>query len=432
MQKTARVVVAAWNCCAKVLCVLPQKAAASVAQLTTNCLFPLDLKALVYPLQNQHWLDPYDFLLDLERIAQHPAAKRDASRLMLLRRGQAAIQHTIFRQIPQLLPPKSLVVANDAQVEPRRLVGHLASGGRAECLLLERQQDGSWRALVRNARRLKAGLRLMFAQGNMCATALSPAPKGGWFLRFDDAANLPQNLQRYGLAPLPPYIRRNVREAPCPPSSPALHTNLKNAVSKCAPPNEDALASGRLADREAYQTCYAKTPGAVAAPTAGLHFTPQIIAQIEAVGSQWRTLTLHVGEGTFAPVLAKTAQGHRMHQEWVHISAELAQEILEAKAREQPIIAVGTTTVRALETWGKEGASPHGYEGWSNLFMQPGFVFSVIDGMVTNFHLPRSTLLLLVCAFHGTERTLRVYHEAMAQNYRFYSFGDCMLILPTL
>jgi S-adenosylmethionine:tRNA ribosyltransferase-isomerase len=344
--------------------------------------------------------EDYDYPLPEHLIAQHPLPSRDGSRLMLLRRGEDALAHHRFSELPSLLPPGALVVLNNTRVPPRRLAARLPSGVELEALLVAEEGPGLWRALVRKARRLKPGMAVPFAEGRLPARAVERTADGGWRLQFERPDTLAERLEAHGLAPLPPYIRRDVHDAYDP-----------------------------RPDRAAYQTCYARVDGAIAAPTAGLHFTPQVLAALRERGIETAELTLHVGEGTFAKVKVAETDRHTMHGESYAISAATATKVGRARAEHRPVIAVGTTTVRALESWAAAGAPP-GIEGRTELYIRPPFAFQAVDGLLTNFHLPRSTLLLLVSAFHGRERTLAAYAEAVAQGYRFFSFGDCMLIAP--
>lgn len=348
----------------------------------------------------QDSLDRYDFELPPELIAQAPLPERDRSRMMVLRRGQDGVAHRVFRDLPAVLPPDALLVMNNTRVQPRRLAGQLPGGTAVEALLVEAHGPGRWAAMVRKARRLKPGMRVDFADGHLPATAEERTAEGYWVLAFDDPQTFSQRLERHGLAPLPPYIRREVHAAHDPQP-----------------------------DRQAYQTVYARQPGALAAPTAGLHFTPAVLQALEARGIDRVELTLHVGVGTFAPVQTDDPALHTMHREWYELREPDARRIQAARAAGRPVVAIGTTSVRALESWAALG-SPEGHAGWSDLFIRPPFTFRAVDGLVTNFHLPRSTLLMLVSAFHGRERVLAAYREAVAQGYRFFSFGDCMVILP--
>jgi S-adenosylmethionine:tRNA ribosyltransferase-isomerase len=345
-------------------------------------------------------LDAYDFALPPERIAQTPLAVRDASRLMVLRRGQPGWRHERFSALPELLPPRSVLVFNNTRVIPARLIGERPDGRPLEALLVEEQAPGCWQAMVRKARRLRPGDIVHFAAGTLTARCVQRTPEGYWLLEFEQPESFRERLERAGLTPLPPYLRRTERSA-----------------------------EQERSDRETYQTVYASRPGAVAAPTAGLHFTPALLGRLDAAGCTRLEVTLHVGPGTFARVQVDDLARHHMHAERLEIAPAVAERLLQARERGEPVIAVGTTTVRSLETWASRGY-PLGYKGTTDLFIYPPFPFQAVDGMLTNFHLPRSTLLMLVAAFHGRERVLEAYEAALADGYRFFSFGDAMLILP--
>ena len=330
--------------------------------------------------------------------------------MMVLARGRSAAAHHHFSELPGLLPANALLVVNNTRVLPRRVKAILAGGARVEALLVEEQAPGEWRAMVKRARRIKEGETVLFGDGHLPALALRREDDGSWIFRFDAPATLPDRLEQHGFAPLPPYIRRG--------------DDL---------PAQDAL------DRSAYQTCYAAVPGAIAAPTAGLHFVPETLDQIRERGIQIAQLTLHVGLGTFTSVKAQDLDLHKMHGEWYEVPKETARQIVQARAAGRPVIAVGTTTVRALESWALEcgpadGTAPdnmiQGHAGWARLFIRPPFSFRIVEGLITNFHQPGSTLLMLVAAFHGFEPLLEAYREAVEREYRFFSYGDCMAILP--
>ncbi len=350
-------------------------------------------------------LEDYDFDIPQRLIAQFPLPRRDQSRLLLLRRGEQGRSHHRFEDLPRLLPSGSVLVVNNTRVLPHRLAARLPSGARVEALLVKVGKDGVCSALVKKARRLKPGMEIPFAKGRLTATALERDARGAWKLVFEDPESLPERLQRDGLAPLPPYIRRDIHR------------------------NHDGEE-----DRRAYQTLFAREGGfrdggAIAAPTAGLHFTLEVLAALEARNIEIVELTLHVGEGTFTPVTESDPALHAMHSEWFRIPRDTARAVQSARSSGRPVIAVGTTSVRSLETWAAQGF-PDFLEAWSDLFIRPSFEFQVIDGMITNFHLPRSTLLMLVAAFHGRERLREAYREAVREDYRFFSFGDSMAILP--
>ena len=346
----------------------------------------------------------YHYDLPPHLIAQSPVAERDRSRLLLLRRGLDSIAHHTFRELPALLqerfPGGCLLVVNNTRVLPRRLFGSLPGGGALDALLVEEERPGLWRAMIRNARRIQPGMTLQFSGGEISARAIERTGEGHWLLEFPDAGTLRKRLERHGMIPLPPYIRRDAGDA-------AQHE----------------------ADRGAYQTVFAAVDGAIAAPTAGLHFTPAVLDGLRSRDIALAELTLHVGIGTFAKIQDEDLSSHVMHREWFEIPQRTCAAIQEAKARRQPVIAVGTTTVRALESWWREGR-PDGFAGWSDLYIRPPFSFRVVDGLITNFHQPRTTLMLMVSAFHGREQLLAAYGLAIAHDYRFFSYGDCMAILP--
>lgn len=348
-------------------------------------------------------LSSYDYDLPEERIAQNPVVPRDRSRLLVVT-SQNSHQHCIFRDLPELLRPGDLLVLNNTRVLPARLFGRKVGGAKVEVLLLEEQAENRWLALVRPGRRLKVGATIEFfspdyqegAAPLLTATVLSvDAATSGRILEFQAAENKPflSVLHTLGQVPLPPYIQNS------------------------------------HADPEQYQTVYGDRPGSAAAPTAGLHFTPELLDRLEQRGIQRTFITLHVGVGTFRPVEAETITDHKMHGEWLEISPETVAAIATTKASGGRVIAVGTTATRALE-----GASQSGklqpYCGKTELFIYPGYQWRVVDGLITNFHLPKSSLMMLVSALTGRERLLALYQEAIAQGYRFYSFGDAMLILP--
>ena len=349
-------------------------------------------------------LSSYDYELPAERIAQTPLSQRDRSRLLVV---DSLTHHnnSIFSELPQLLKPGDLLILNNTRVIPARLYGHKPTGAPVELLLLEPQQDNCWLALVKPGRRLKPGARIVFEAPStnrdssllpLVATILSrDEATGGRIVQFEvpAGASLETLLEQYGQIPLPPYIT-----------------------------DSQALP-------EQYQTVYAKTAGAIAAPTAGLHFTPELLAQCRASGIEQAYITLHVGVGTFRPVEVDDVTTHKMHGEWLEVPAATVEQIRATKAAGGRVIAVGTTVVRALE-----GAAAAGelqpYVGKTELFIYPGYQWRVVEGMITNFHLPRSSLMMLVSAMIGRQRLLDLYNQAIACSYRFYSFGDAMLILP--
>ncbi len=346
---------------------------------------------------NDASLSSYMFDLPGGLIAQHPAAQRDASRLMLLG-ADGAIEDRVFADLPDLLSPGDLLVRNNVRVLPARLLGKRAGGGAAELLLVrrdERDNAEAWLCLARPANRFKQGREFYFGPNReLIATALDRDDQGMVWMRFylqGDA--FIAALDQFGQVPLPPYIERPDKQ----------------------PTSEDT---------ERYQTVYAKHPGAVAAPTAGLHFTPDVDARLRERGIGVAELTLNVGPGTFRPIKTEQLDQHRMDAEWYIIPDETWQQIADVRAHGGRIVAVGTTSVRALES----SARLKNLSGWTELFIRPGFEFQVIDGLVTNFHLPGSSLLVLISALAGRDRIMHAYTRAVETQYRFYSYGDAMLI----
>ncbi|HEY8414227.1 MAG TPA: tRNA preQ1(34) S-adenosylmethionine ribosyltransferase-isomerase QueA [Thermaerobacter sp.] len=342
-------------------------------------------------------VDDFDYELPPELIAQRPLPERDASRLMVVDRRTGRWQHARFRDLPRFLRPGDCLVLNDSRVVPARLYGRRPGGGRVEFLLLRPLEGGErWLALVRPGRRLRPGAVALCGDEDPLRVEVEAVTETGErVVRLTPPAGetVEQALHRLGRVPLPPYIREE------------------------------------LDDPERYQTVYARHEGSVAAPTAGLHFTPQLLARLEGMGVALARITLHVGLGTFRPVTAERVEDHVMHAEYYEVPPEAAEVINDARARGGRVIAVGTTVTRTLETVADEEGRIHPGRGWTDLFIRPGYRFRAIDGLITNFHLPRSTLLMLVAALLGRERTLAAYREAVARRYRFFSFGDAMLIL---
>jgi S-adenosylmethionine:tRNA ribosyltransferase-isomerase len=328
-------------------------------------------------------LSDFDYSLPRELIAQYPLRERDAARLLAVERGTGKISHCPFREIKNFLREGDLLVLNDTKVLPCRLKGRKLSGGKAEVLLLSRKAGLTFRALVKPSR-LRKGERLLFAAGKLPAEITAKNE-----ITFS-CADISE-IYSCGVVPLPPYIKRE--------------------------PDED--------DRHFYQTVYAKNPGAVAAPTAGLHFTAGLLEEIRTQGVQTAALTLHVGYGTFKPVKEEEVIRHKMEAEYYRIPAETAKKLKDAKRSGARVLAVGTTCVRALESFAATGE----ISGSARLFIYPGYKFKAVDCLLTNFHFPRTTLFMLVCAFAGTELAKKAYAEAIAQKYRFYSYGDAMLIM---
>ena len=381
----------------------------------------------------------FDYQLPEELIAQTPIEPRDASRLMVLDRARRTIEHRVFRDIVEYLRPGDVLVCNQSRVIPARLFGRkVPTGGKVELLLLTKRGNNTWEALVKPGRRVKVGTRIEIGakvygiRGDspipypLSSIPRSPSPvigevigrteAGGRLIRFSPP--IEPFLSELGAVPLPPYIHEPLR------------------------------------DPERYQTVYARVEGSVAAPTAGLHFTPELMSKIEAKGARFAFVTLHVGLDTFRPVREENVEDHKMHREYCELSPEVARQLNRARAEGGRIIAVGTTSVRVLETAARAGKRATGklgtgrlvdqepsqftnsqstnlltpFSGWTDLFIYPGYQFRAVDALITNFHLPRSTLLMLVSAFAGRDFIMRAYQEAIRKGYRFYSFGDAMFI----
>jgi S-adenosylmethionine:tRNA ribosyltransferase-isomerase len=362
-------------------------------------------------------LDELDYRLPREQIAQRPLDRREASRLLLLNRESGSFEDHQFTEFPGLLRGDELLVFNNARVIPARLFGRRAGvhsqpasrttkaehlTGKVEIFLTRELDSETWEALVRPGRKMHVGERVLFGEGELEAELLSRGEFGLRTLKFvsRDQCAIAQHFERLGHIPLPPYIER----------------------------------ADESSDRERYQTVFAKCPGAIAAPTAGLHFSTEILEKLRARGVESCELTLHVGIGTFQPIHSETLEGHLMHSEGYEIPEGTAERIQAARGTGRPIVAVGTTVVRALEDAALRAAEASAAKlvlpgkAGARLFVVPGFQFRVVEGLLTNFHLPRSTLLGLVCAFAGRERVLTAYQHAVEAGYRFYSYGDCMFI----
>ena len=336
----------------------------------------------------------FDFHLPEELIAQTPLEKRDASRLLVVDRSSGEFSDQHFDSIIDQLQPGDALVMNNTRVLPARLYGEKAgTGGHVELLLLKNTEGDHWEVLAKPAKRLKVGAQVSFGDGRLTATVVEELEHGGRIVRFDYQGIFLEVLESLGEMPLPPYIHE------------------------------------KLADRERYQTVYAKENGSAAAPTAGLHFTKELLAQIEAKGVKLVYLTLHVGLGTFRPVSVDNLDDHEMHSEFYTLSEEAAATLREVKANGHRVIAVGTTSIRTLETIGnKFQGDIQADSGWTNIFIKPGYQWQIVDAFSTNFHLPKSTLVMLVSAFAGRDLTLKAYEHAIAERYRFFSFGDAMFI----
>ncbi|MCC8123737.1 MAG: tRNA preQ1(34) S-adenosylmethionine ribosyltransferase-isomerase QueA [Oscillospiraceae bacterium] len=335
----------------------------------------------------------FNFTLPEELIAQTPLEKRDSSRLLTLDKESGEIAHMHFYDLPKLLRKGDCLVLNDSRVLPARLAGRREpGGGAAEILLLIDRGEKVWECLVRPGKKVRAGTRLSFGEGLLTAEVLSVTEGGNRLIRFDYEGIFLELLERLGKMPLPPYIR------------------------------------AELNDPERYQTVYAKESGSAAAPTAGLHFTKALLAQIEALGVSVCYVTLHVGLGTFRPVKAEEITAHEMHSEFAIIPPQTAEIVNRTKAAGGRVICVGTTSCRTVESFASADGMLVPTSGWTNIFIYPGYRFRVLDALITNFHLPQSTLVMLVSALAGREHILAAYQNAIEERYRFFSFGDAMMI----
>jgi S-adenosylmethionine:tRNA ribosyltransferase-isomerase len=344
-------------------------------------------------------LSDYDYDLPPDRIADRPVEPRDASRLLVLRRATRRTSERLFRDLPSLLDPGDLLVVNDTEVLPARLRGRrVGTGGEVEVLLLREEGGRRWRALVGPARRMRPGVRIAFGDaspGRVECVVVAEHEGGERSVEFDGESPVLHVLARLGEMPLPPYLRRPADES----------------------------------DREAYQTVFARVPGAVAAPTAGLHFTPGLLRRLDDRGVRVARVTLHVGPGTFRPVVVSDPARHRMDPERYDVPAATAGAVAAARRAGRRVVAVGTTVVRTLESAATASGAVRAGPGTTSLFVREPFEFRATDALVTNFHLPRSTLLMLVCAFAGRDLVLRAYARAVRRGFRFYSYGDAMLVL---
>jgi S-adenosylmethionine:tRNA ribosyltransferase-isomerase len=340
----------------------------------------------------------YDFELPESLIAQTPLLERTSSRLLVLGRCNGHIEHRAFTDLAEYLKPGDTLVLNDTRVLPARLFGVKAdTGAKVELLLLKRLDGDRWETLVRPGKKLHKGAKLSFGVSELLLTAVveEEGEMGARIIRFHYEGIFNELLDKLGQMPLPPYIKE------------------------------------RLSDRERYQTVYSRNEGSAAAPTAGLHFTESFLERLQANGVKLCPITLHVGLGTFRPVSAETIEEHEMHAEWYSVSEESAKLLNEAKDRGGRIIAVGTTSARTLETIGQRFRDTplQACSGWTDIFIYPGYKFNMVNALLTNFHLPRSTLVMLVSALAGRESVLNAYHEAIKHEYRFFSFGDAMFII---
>lgn len=336
----------------------------------------------------------FDYYLPEELIAQHPTPVRDQSRLLVYHRESKKIEHRIFCEIKEYLMPGDCLVINDTKVIPARLYGvREDTGAKIELLLLEKKDKDQWQALVKPGKRVKIGSRLVFGNGILKGQAIDILEDGSRIIEFDYEGIFEEILDQIGIMPLPPYIHE------------------------------------KLEEKERYQTVYSKYAGSSAAPTAGLHFTKELLEEIEKMGVKIARITLHVGLGTFRPVKVEDVKEHKMHYETYNVSQEAADTINQCRKNGGRIIAVGTTSTRTLESVADDKGIIHPGSGKTDIFIYPGYTFKGIDGLITNFHLPKSTLIMLVAAFIGKDEVLNVYKKAVEERYRFFSFGDAMLII---
>ena len=334
----------------------------------------------------------FNYELPQELIAQTPLERRDSSRLMTLDRATGKTEHRHFYELPSLLHPGDCLVLNNSRVIPARLIGKRETGGAAEVLLLIDRGEQNWECLVRPGKKCRPGTKLIFGEGRLTAEVLRVLDGGNRLIHFNYEGIFLEILEELGKMPLPPYIKEE------------------------------------LQDGERYQTVYSKVTGSAAAPTAGLHFTPELLEQIQNMGVHPAYVTLHVGLGTFRPVKEDEIESHDMHAEYCMISKEAADTINAARRNGGRVICVGTTSCRTLESWAAEDGTVKETSGWTDIFIYPGYRFKITDGLITNFHLPESTLIMLVSALAGREQVLNAYQEAVRMKYRFFSFGDAMFI----
>lgn len=338
--------------------------------------------------------EDFNYELPEELIAQDPLLDRSSSRLMVLHKETGKVEHRGFKEVVEFLNPGDCLVINDTKVIPARLIGSkVGTDAKIEVLLLKRKDNDIWETLVKPGKKAKIGAKISFGEGLLIGEVVAVVEEGNRLIQFQYEGIFEEILDRLGEMPLPPYITHH------------------------------------LEDQNRYQTVYAAHSGSAAAPTAGLHFTPELLKQIEEQGVQIARITLHVGLGTFRPVKVDNILDHHMHSEFYQIEEEAAEKINKAKADGKRVIAVGTTSCRTLESAAQEDGTIQPSSGWTEIFIYPGYKFKVLDCLITNFHLPESTLIMLVSALAGREQVLAAYEEAVANQYRFFSFGDAMLIL---
>ena len=357
--------------------------------------YDVKLQNVLFHRETSKDMKTHDFYFDLpqELIAQTPIERRDASRLLVLDKETGTWEHRHFFDLPEYLHPGDCLILNDSRVLPARLLGQrLPGGGACEVLLLIDRGDKTWECLVRPGKKMRKGAKLSFGDGQLTAEVTEELPGGNRLVRFDYEGIFLEVLDRLGKMPLPPYIKEE------------------------------------LQDRERYQTVYSKVVGSAAAPTAGLHFTKELLEKVQAMGVGIGYVTLHVGLGTFRPVKEDEITEHEMHSEYCVIPQETADLINRTRANGSRVICVGTTSCRTVESWAGEDGTMQASAGWTNIFIYPGYRFKVTDALITNFHLPESTLIMLVSALAGREHILAAYEEAVRERYRFFSFGDAMFI----
>lgn len=344
-------------------------------------------------------LSDYTYDLPKELIAQQPAENREDARLLILHRSTGKIEHRIFHEITEYLYPGDLLVLNDTKVIPALVTGHRISGAFLELLLTEEMGENQWKALIKSNARLKKGEVIYVGNTTISAKLINKAEDGSWLIKFDKNYDIKDILTQIGKMPLPPYIKRN---------------NNKGSFSSF--------------DQGRYQTVFAQKEGAIAAPTAGLHFSQNTLEEIKKHGVDIGFVTLHTGMGTFLPIKTDDIQKHHMHKEYYECPGEIIQKIEKTKEHKNRVIAVGSTSCRVLESVAMNNQIPQ-ISGWTNLFIYPPYNFKYVDVLLTNFHLPKTTLLVLVCAFAGRENILNAYEIAKNKGYRFFSYGDCMMII---
>lgn len=338
--------------------------------------------------------EDFNFELPQELIAQDPLEDRSSSRLLMLNKKTGHVEHHIFKEIIDYLNEGDCLVINDTKVLPARLIGsRVGTGAKIEVLLLKRKENDVWETLVKPGKKAKVGTKISFGEGLLVGEVVGIVEEGNRLIQFSYEGIFEEILDQLGQMPLPPYITH------------------------------------QLEDKNRYQTVYAKHTGSAAAPTAGLHFTPELLQQIAQKGVQIATVTLHVGLGTFRPVKVENILEHHMHSEFYQIDAEAAEKINRAKACQKRVIAVGTTSCRTIESAADETGRLEACSGWTDIFIYPGYEFKILDALITNFHLPESTLIMLVSALAGREHVLRAYEEAVKEGYRFFSFGDAMFVV---